>query len=105
MLPSLLKRSLRRLLFAAHRSALQKKQAGMAVGHVEEEQLLMVHYPNVDNKAVLRTVNELESPGDIKYSIPYRSFCGYTMFQGWLTFFCLWTYIHRLPTVTFDQHL
>ncbi len=73
---------IRRLLCAEHR----KQQTSSSVGHATEEQLLMVNYAPAGNKTVLRTVDELESPGEIKYSIPYRGFCGFSRFQGWLTF-------------------
>ncbi len=74
--------SFRRLLYAEHR----KKPIGSPVRTAAEEQLLMVKYASAGNTTVFRTVNELQSPGEIKYSIPYREFCGFTLFQGWLTF-------------------
>ncbi len=61
---------------------------GSSVRTVAEEQLLMVPNSGNGSTAVLRTVNELQSPGEIKYSIPYRAFCGFTVCQGWLTANC-----------------
>ncbi len=91
---------------------------GSSVRTVAREQLLMVHYNHADNTVVLRTVNELQSPGEIKYGIPYRDFCGFTLFQGWLIFIdkekwadaveiklnFLWAYIHGLQTVFIDNN-
>ncbi len=74
--------SLRRILCAEHR----KKQISSSVRYAAEEQLLMVYYKQADNTTILRTVNELLPLGDIKYSIPYRSFCDFTVLQGWLNF-------------------
>ncbi len=46
----------------------------------------MIVQPQVRaNKTVLRTVTELQSPGEISYSIPYRSVFSYTLLQGWLS--------------------
>ncbi len=39
------------------------------------------------NTVVLRTVTELQSPGEINYSKPNRSLYDFTLFQGWLNFF------------------
>ncbi len=76
---------LRRLLFSAHNSALKNKQT--VHPHAAEDQLLMVEPPQIlPGDAVLCTVNELQSPGEIKYNIPYRDSCGFTASQGWLTF-------------------
>ncbi len=98
MMPFILMPFIRRLLCAEHR----KQQTGLSVTHASEKQILMVKYARSGNKAVLRTVNELQAPGEMKYSIPYRLLCGFTLFQGWLTFI---GYKNGLETVNFDQHL
>ncbi len=59
---------------------------GSSVRAAVEEQLLMVYYNYADNTTILRTVNELQSPGEIKYSIPYREGCNFSLLQGWWTF-------------------
>ncbi len=64
----------------------QEKTRGLSVRTSSEEQLLMVHYPGHGSTAVLRTVDEFQSPGEIWYIIPYGECCGFTLFQGWLTF-------------------
>ncbi len=80
-------RPLRRLLFAAHNSALKNKQTVLPVRHAAEDQLLMVEHPQSwPGDTVLRTVHELQSPGDIKYHIKYRGDCRFIMFQGGATF-------------------
>ncbi len=74
----------RRLLRVAHKSALHNKQAPLRKRQATEEQLLMVVQPRViTNRTFLRTVNELRSPGEINHVIPYRRFCGFTLFKGW----------------------
>ncbi len=84
---SLLIRLLRRLLFAAHNSALKNKQTVPPVRHAAEDQLLMVEQPQSWScDTVLRTVDELQSPGDIKYRIMYRGDCHFALFQGGATF-------------------
>ncbi len=56
-----------------------------------DEQLLMVVYPiGQAKRTVVRTINELRSPGEINHCIPYRPLCGYALLQGWLAFFTLW---------------
>ncbi len=48
-----------------------------------EEQLLMIELPqDWASSMVLRTVNELRSPGEINYRIPHRPYCGYALLQG-----------------------
>ncbi len=55
--------------------------------HDLEEQLLMIELPeDRASSMVLRTVNELRSPGEINYRIPHRPYCGYALLQGMLTF-------------------
>ncbi len=84
---SLLIRLLRRLLFSAHNSALKNKQTVPPVRHAAEDQLLMVEQPQSwPGDTVLRTVDELQSPGDIKYRIMYRGDCHFALFQGGATF-------------------
>ncbi len=52
-------------------------------GHDLEEQLLMIEQPEDQTSSmVLRTVNELRSPGEINYRIPHRPYCGYGPLQG-----------------------
>ncbi len=46
-------------------------------GHDLEEQLLMIELPEDQTSGmVLRTVNELRSPGEINYRIPHRPYGG-----------------------------
>ncbi len=98
MMPFIMMPIIRRLLCAEHR----KQQTASSVTHAPEEQLLMVKFARAGNTTVLRTVNELQSPGEIKYSIPYRLLCGFTVLQGWLTFL---GYENGLEAGNFDQHL
>ncbi len=52
-------------------------------GHDLEEQLLMIELPEDQTSSmVLRTVNELRSPGEINYRIPHLPYCGYALLQG-----------------------
>ncbi len=84
---SLLIRLLRRLLFSAHNSAMKNKQAVPPVRHAAVDQLLMVEPPqSLPGDAILRTVDELQSPGFINYHIKYRRDCRFTLLQGGLTF-------------------
>ncbi len=84
---SLLIRPLRRLLFLKHNSALKNKQTVPPVRHAAEDQLLMVEPPQIlPGDAVLRTVDELQSPGDSNNRIKYRGGCRFTVFQGWFKF-------------------
>ncbi len=51
--------------------------------HDPEEQLLMIELPQDQTSSmVLRTVNELQSPGEINYRIPHRPYCGHALLQG-----------------------
>ncbi len=51
--------------------------------HDPEEQLLMIELPqDRASSMVLRTVNELRSPGEINYRIHHRPYCGYGLLQG-----------------------
>ncbi len=51
--------------------------------HAPGEQLLMIELPEDQTSSmVLRTVNELRSPGEINYRIPHRPYCGYALLQG-----------------------
>ncbi len=53
------------------------------VRHAPEEQLFMIELlQDRPNRMVLRTVNGLRSPGEIKYRIPFRPYCGYALLQG-----------------------
>ncbi len=53
------------------------------VRHAPGEQLLMIELPEDQTSSmVLRTVNELRSPGEINYRIPHRPYCGYALLQG-----------------------
>ncbi len=53
------------------------------VRHAPGEQLLMIELPEDQTSSmVLRTVNELQSPGEINYRIPHRPYCGYALLQG-----------------------
>ncbi len=52
-------------------------------GHDLQEQLLMIELPeDQTGSMVLRTVNELRSPGEINYRIPHRPYWGYGLLQG-----------------------
>ncbi len=74
--------SFRRLLYAEHR----KKPRVLSVRTAAEQQLLMVHFTGNGSTVALRTANELQSPGEIMHTIPYRLLCGLTLFEGWLDF-------------------
>ncbi len=58
-------------------------QTILPVRHAPEEQLLMIELPqDWTNRMVLRTVNELQSPGETNYRIPHRPYCDYALLQG-----------------------
>ncbi len=59
-------------------------EGGPSISGQGEAMLLMVVHPEDSDtdETVLRTIDELQPGGTVNYSIPYRRWCAYTLFQG-----------------------
>ncbi len=59
------------------------KKTTLPIRHAPKEQLLKIELPqDRANRMVLRTINELRSPGEVDLRIPHRPYCGYALLQG-----------------------
>ncbi len=83
-------------------------EGGPSISGQGGEMLLMVEEPEDcgrSKETVLRTIDESQPGGTVNHNIPYREWCGYTLFQGEPAKSCLCSNLLFLSMLTLRRFL